>query len=52
MWTQTIRELLNRLADTVPGEGMLGEVHYWRDISRVLDAISTEVKLPQVEMAV
>ena len=46
MWAKSIEELLQRLRDTVPGEGMLGEVHYWRDITRVLDAINEELKQP------
>ena len=46
MWTKTVEELLNNLRDTIPGHGMIGEVHYWRDLSRVLDAISAEVKQP------
>ena len=40
MWTRSIRELLQKVRDTVPKEGILGEVHYWRDLARVLDAIS------------
>ena len=31
---------------------MIGEIHYWRDIHRVLDAISGELKLPFVEVVV
>jgi len=46
MWTNTISELLNKLRDTVPAEGMLGEVHYWRDLCRILDGLTAEVKLP------
>jgi hypothetical protein len=37
---------LERLADTIPSEGMIGEVYYWRDISRVLDGIANELKEP------
>ncbi len=44
MWTKTVEELLKKLADTIPGDGMIGEVHYWRDLSRVLDGISAELK--------
>ena len=40
MWTKSIIELLKKLADTIPGEGMIGEIHYWRDLSRILDGIS------------
>ena len=31
---------------------MIGEVHYWRDLSRILDAISNEVKQSYVEICV
>jgi len=44
MWTRSIGELLQKLKDTIPKDGMLGEVHYWRDLARVLDAISKELK--------
>ena len=44
MWSKAIDELLANLRDTVPGHGMIGEVHYWRDLCRVLDAIHQEVK--------
>ena len=40
MWTKTIMELLQKLKDTIPAEGMLGEVHYWRDLCRILDSLS------------
>merc|ERR1711893_234606 len=49
MWTRSIRELLNKVRDTVPKEGILGEVHYWRDLARVLDAIHQELKFSFVE---
>lgn len=52
MWTKTVEELLGRLRDTIPGGGMIGEVHYWRDLSRVLDGITAELKQPQVELSV
>ena len=29
---------------------MIGEVHYWRDMHRVLEAINTELKIPFVEV--
>ena len=50
MWARTVEELLERMRDTIPGEGMIGEVHYWRDLSKVLDGISNELKQPGVEM--
>lgn len=46
MWTRAINELLDKLRDTIPGEGMIGEVHYWRDLSFVLDGLASEVKQP------
>ena len=49
MWTRSIGELLQKLKDTIPKDGMIGEIHYWRDIQRVLDAINTELKVPYVE---
>jgi len=52
MWSRTVEELLAKLKDTIPGAGMIGEVHYWRDLSRVLDGISAELKQPQVELTV
>lgn len=52
MWTRAIDELLGKLRDTVPAEGMIGEVHYWRDLNLVLDGILQEVKQPQVELVV
>ena len=52
MWTKTIDELLARLRDTIPGDGMIGEIHYWRDLCRVLDGITQELKQPQVELSV
>jgi|DEB0MinimDraft_12_1074336.scaffolds.fasta_scaffold18293_3 hypothetical protein len=44
LWTKTINELLDKLKDTIPAEGMLGEVHYWRDLCRILDGLTQEVK--------
>ena len=52
MWTRSIGELLQKLKDTVPKEGMLGEIHYWRDLARVLDAIVKELKQAFVETVV
>lgn len=46
MWKKSIEQLLDRLKDTVPAEGMIGEVHYWRDLSRILDGIQAELKQP------
>jgi hypothetical protein len=52
MWTKTVDELLQKMRDTNPSDGMLGEVHYWRDLSKILDGLSAELKQPQVEMTV
>lgn len=52
MWTRSITELLQKLRETVPKEGMLGEVHYWRDLARVLEAIALELKQSFVETVV
>ena len=52
MWKKSIEQLLDRLKDTVPADGMIGEVHYWRDLSRILDGIQGELKQPQVEMTI
>ncbi len=43
---------MDKLRDTIPSEGMLGEVHYWRDMNRILDAIHNEVKQSYVEVCV
>ena len=52
MWSKSIEELLTNLRDTIPGPGMLGEIHYWRNLTRVLDAIHQELKQPQVEFTI
>jgi hypothetical protein len=52
MWTKNIQALLDKLKDTIPGDGMIGEIHYWRDMSRILDAINNEVKQNYVEICV
>ncbi len=41
-----------KLKDTLPGDGMIGEVHYWRDMARVLEAITDELRQPFVEVVV
>jgi hypothetical protein len=52
MWSRNIQQLLDKLKDTIPGEGMIGEVHYWRDMARILEAINGEVKQAYVEVSV
>lgn len=44
MWSNQIEQLLTKLANTNPADGMLGEIHYWRDLSRLLDGLSSELK--------
>lgn len=43
LWNRSVSELLQKLKETVPMEGLLSEVHYWRDMSRLLDAIAGEL---------
>ena len=50
LWSRNIQTLLDKLRDTIPGEGMVGEVHYWRDMARILEAINAEVKQNYVEI--
>jgi len=52
LWTRSIEELLLNLKETQPGDGMIGEVYYWRDLSRVLEAIMEELRQPFVEVIV
>ncbi len=52
MWSNNISDLLDKLRDTIPGDGMIGEVHYWRDLARILEAINNEVKQSYVEVTV
>ena len=47
-----MQDILNKLRDTIPGDGMLGEIHYWRDLCRVLSALSDEVKQSKVELTI
>lgn len=44
--------MLERLKETIPGEGMIGEIHYWRDLARILEALNNEIKQSYVEIAV
>jgi hypothetical protein len=43
---------LDKLKDTIPGDGMIGEIHYWRDLQRILEAANNEVKQSYVEITV
>lgn len=31
---------------------MIGEIHYWRDLARILEALNNEIKQSYVEIAV
>jgi hypothetical protein len=31
---------------------MIGEIHYWRDLARILEAVKNEVKQSYVEISV
>ena len=45
LWTHSIYELLQNLQEITPDTGgMLSEIVYWRDITRVLKAITHELK--------
>ncbi len=51
LWTRSMVEFLEKLRDTSPdSSGLLAEIFYWRDISRVLDALGTELKFSYVEI--
>ncbi len=53
LWTRSLEELVLNLKETSPENGsMLSEIFYWRDITRVLSAVSLELKLPYVELVV
>ncbi|CDW80534.1 UNKNOWN [Stylonychia lemnae] len=52
LWNRNIQTLLDKLRDTIPGEGMIGEVHYWRDMARILEAINGELKQNYVEISI
>jgi hypothetical protein len=44
LWIRSLQELLVKLKETLPGDGMIGEVYYWRDMSRVLEAVTEELR--------
>ena len=50
LWTKNVQCLLDKLKDTIPSEGMIGEVYYWRDMARILEGINTEIKQTYVEV--
>lgn len=52
LWTRSIIELLDRLKETAPEGLMLAEIHYWRDMARVLEAINSELKQGFVETVI
>lgn len=40
LWTRSLIELLHNLEGVSPENGgLISEIHYWRDITRVLDAV-------------
>jgi hypothetical protein len=52
LWSRSLIELLQNLRETLPKDGMIGEIHYWRDLSRLLEAIVLELREPFVEVVV
>ena len=52
LWSRSIEELLEKLKDMTPDAGMLAEIFYWRDMARVHEAISVELKQSFVELVV
>ena len=52
LWTRSLIELMQNLKETIPKDGMIGEVHYWRDMARLLEAIVKELREPFVETVV
>jgi hypothetical protein len=43
---------MEKLKDMTPDAGMLAEIFYWRDMARVHEAISAELKQSFVELVV
>lgn len=52
LWARSVAELLDKLKDTAPAGSMLSEVHYWRDMARVLEAANGELKQAFVETVI
>lgn len=52
LWARSIDELLSKLKDTAPTGSMLSEIHYWRDMARVLEAANGELKQAFVETVI
>ena len=51
LWTRSIVELLDNLKEQCPESNtIIAEIFYWRDITRVLEAVLAELKQPYVEM--
>jgi len=44
LWSRSMEELLEKLKEMTPDATMLAEIFYWRDMSRVHEAICTELK--------
>lgn len=49
LWSRSIDELLENLRNTNPDSTMLAEIFYWRDMARVHEAISAELRQSFVE---
>ena len=52
IWVDNIKKVLQKLADTNPDDTCLGEIYYWRDVSRLLSAVDDEFKLEHVVIAI
>lgn len=50
LWRRNVEEVLDKLRDTIPGEGVMGEISYWRDLNRILQALDSEVRQTFVEV--
>ncbi len=49
LWSKNISELLEKLRQTVPADGMIGEIQYWRNMARILTGINEEIRQQFVE---
>lgn len=43
VWIGNIKKVLSKLAETNPDETCLGEIYYWRDVSRLLTSLEQEL---------
>lgn len=51
IWIDNIKKVLHKLANTNPDDTCLGEIYYWRDVSRLLSAVESELKLDHVTIS-